>query len=589
VSATLQRLQERANAAASMRQVWAQRAQDILDAQNGPAREFLLDDSPYRSARCPRRAGKSFALASLALRTGELIPGARVLIISLTLKSTRDNYWTGPGSLHVLSARFGLNLRFNNTYLEWHHENGSSGRLAGAETKADIEKIRGALAEADLVILDEGKSFAPQLLEALYIDVIEPGLMTRDGKLVFAGTPGSIPSGRFFKATSPKSRLVSDDGLERDLGPTAIPWELRDSAKTAWVSHEACCGWAHGGIPGQTCTAGTELAYRDLPRHDLWSLHSWTIEDNRKVNPASDPNRQWRRALQTKKRNGWSDDHPTWRREYLGEWVTDRSDLVYAYGEAKAAGKQVTWRPLRSRENPTGLPPELGPWHLIMGLDFGFEDDFAVTLGAWSETAQELRQVAEFKSPHMLMDAQAAEIQRLIDLYGRPDVIVGDRGAQGKQWVLEMNQRYGFGILPAEKTQKADFQELLSSDFLAERIKILPDSELETELLALQWDLSKNSKEILARTGKLREDPECANHLADSWLYTWRYAYHFWSTARASEPEAGTTEYWDAREKAAQEAALRRRRIDALDPNGFARVRRQELPLTSESLPWRRP
>ena len=53
--------------------------------------------------------------------------------------------------------------------------------MAGAETKADIERLRGAAAEADICILDECKSFSPEHLNDLIENVVEPGLMTRDG------------------------------------------------------------------------------------------------------------------------------------------------------------------------------------------------------------------------------------------------------------------------------------------------------------------------------------------------------------------------------------------------------------------------
>ena len=561
MSAALRKIRDRAAAEVAARTRWSDRAQLILDAQYDPAREFILDPLPYKSLRCPRRAGKSFALASHALYTGELKPGSRVLIISLTLKSTRDNYWTGPGGLPVLNARFDLGLTFNNTYLEWAHENGSTGRLAGAETLADIEKIRGALAEADLAIVDEGKSFSPGLMEALYLDVLEPGLMTRDGRLVFAGTPGSIPMGRFYMATSPKSRITAEDGT--DLGPTAIPWELRYTPEYASLNHE-----------------------------DLWSLHSWTIRDNRKSSP-EDPERQWRRALATKRRNGWADDHPTWLREYLGEWVTDQTDLVYAYGTAKTAGKPVTWHPQRTKTNRSGLPSEAGPWHLVMGLDFGYEDDFAIVLAGWSEQTQELRHVYDFKSPHLLLDAQIAEIQRVIDTFGAPEVIVGDAGAQGKQWTLELNQRGSFGIVPAEKHEKNDFRELMNADFHAGRIKVIPDTDLEHELLGLQWDLSKDSKERLARTGRLREDPGCPNHLCDAFLYLWRYSAHYWARPFDSGPAPGTEEWHLVQEERAVSAAVARRADKARDPHGLRR-RPGESPLlnlegrTLEGS-WRRP
>src|SRR5688572_6974255 len=165
-----------------------------------------------------------------------------------------------------------------------------------------------------------------------------------------------------------------------------------------------------------------------------------------------------------------------------------------------------------------------------MGLDFGFEDANAAVLAAWSETAKELRHVADFKSPHLTIDQFTDEIFRLIDHYGTPEVMIGDNGGLGKMVIESLNQRYGLSIQPAEKREKNDHIELLNSDFWSGRIKVIPDTDLSDELTAHQWDLSKDSKERLARTGKLRESSRTQNHLCDAFLYLWRYCYHFWSS-----------------------------------------------------------
>lgn len=545
------RLADKADGITSDRETWAARAQAILAGANPVQRDFIKDRSGYKSLRCPRRSGKSYAMTSEALYSGESKPGTRVLIISLTLKSTKENYWSGaPGGLFVQNHRYGLGLKFNHTDLVWWHENGSRGRLAGAETRADVEYLRGAAAEADVCIIDECKSFAPDLLLELIRDVIEPGLLTRHGRLVMGGTPGSIPIGAFWEATSPTAR--GEDG-----SITCIPFK------------------ASGPL------------YDDLSpkkRKSLWSLHSWTIQDNLAI---EEERSQWERALANKARWGWSDDNPAWRREYLGEWVTDASELVYAYAAAKAAGKQVTWIPKRSKHNVTGLPEADGPWHLVMGLDFGYEDDNALVLAGYSEHTGHLRHVYDFKAPHMTADKFAEEILWAIEKYGAPEMVVGDAGALGKLLVETMNQRYGLSIQPAEKREKYDHIEMLNSDFWDERIQVIQGSDLEHELCGLQFDLSKNSKMILAHTGKLREDPSCPNHLCDALLYLWRFSYHYWSRPRVDAAPRGTPEWWAEQEKA-EEARIASRgpKGNADDPFGFKEIRRRERLRISKPGGW---
>lgn len=529
-----------------------EKAQVIYDGGTPVQRDLIDDMARFIGVLCPRRSGKTFAVVSKALHLCETKPGARVLIISLTLKSTVENYWSGaPGGLFAQNYAYSLDIKFNTSRYTWVHPNGSRGMLAGAETKADIEHLRGAAAEADLVIVDECKSFAPHHLNDLIENVVEPGLMTRGGQLIMAGTPGSIPLGPFYEATCLLARVGPDDNRR----PTCIRWQDRAN-------------------PGPAYAMFTTEEY-----DDLYSLHTWTIQDN-----LAAPH-QWRFALSAKRRRGWTDDHPTWRREYLGEWVNDAEDLVYKYLASNTDGK-CNWTPNKAH-GITGLPPEQGPWHLLLGLDLGFVDDCAMVLVAYSEQLKELRHVYDYKAPGMDAQTFAEEIVGIIDDYGQPDMIVGDFAGGSSKMILKMlNERYGLAIQPAEKREKNDYIELINGDFLSGRIKIIKGSELETELCGLQWDLSNDAKHVLARTGRLREDPKCPNHLCDSLLYIWRWSYHFYSSAPEKGPEKGTQEWIDLQEQQMLERALARRRTGRADPLGLSTLRQRDLLVTRDSLPW---
>lgn len=529
------------------------KAQLIFDGANPVQRFIITDLSRFIGVICPRRSGKTFANVSKALHLCESKPGARVLIISLTLKSTVENYWSGaPGGLFAQNHTYDLGIKFNTTRYTWVHPNGSRGMLAGAETKADIEHLRGAAAEADLVIIDECKSFAPSHLNDLVENVVEPGLMTRGGQMIMSGTPGSIPMGPFYEATCVLARNEAGK-------PTCIEWDKK--------------------------SGDTTPAYRDLTPdeyEDLYSLHSWTIQDN-----LAAPH-QWRFALSTKRRRGWSDDHPTWRREYLGEWVNDASDLVYAYAGANTL-QECNWKPDYERNGITGLPESDGPWHLLLGLDLGFVDDSAMVLIAYSEALREVRHVYDFKAPGMDSQAFTDEVLAIIDEYGQPEMIVADFGGGGARMLIEtLNQRYGLSIQAAEKKSKNDHIELLNGDFLQHRIKIIAGSDLEHELCGLQWDLSNDAKHILARTGRLREDPSCPNHLCDALLYIWRFSYHYYSRPQDAGPEKGSNEWMEQQEELMLQRALSKRKQGRGDPFGLARLA-QTRPMTRETMapsPW---
>lgn len=547
MSHVFQRLRARGEAAESDRAVWLARAQAVYDGLHRKQKS-VIDSAEsgykYLGIRCPRRSGKSFDLASLALYWGEKYPGSRVLIISLTLKSTIDNFWaSAPGGLFTQNDKYKLNIKWNNSRYTWEHENGSRGTLRGAETIADIERIRGALAEADIAIVDECKSFAPELLLQLVRDVLLPGLMTRDGILVLAGTPGSIPVGTFYEATAVGSRVDAICERCKKQHPTCIPVGEDDA-------------------PAYACFTTEE-------RKALWRLHTWTLQDNL-ASPGA-----WTRALADKMRAGWPDDHPAWLREYKGEWVTDASDLVYSYAAHKA---KCDWHPARAKGNPSGLPPEYGPWRYVLGIDLGYVDDSALVLCAYSEQLKELRHVYDYKAPGMTIDDFFDQIFEVFEKYGRPDAIIADTAGGGSKMLVEtLNQRYGLGVEPAKKTEKHDHIELVNSDFAMGRIKIIPGSDLAHELCGLQWDLSRESKLVLSRLGRLREDPNCPNHLCDALLYLYRYSYHFWSEARTPDILPGSEAFYKKLETDAVERAIARRKAERNDPHGLSRYARGDL------------
>lgn len=550
MSHLLQKLRNRGEAIASDKARWLERADAIYDGLHEPQRPIL--DSvkagyKYLGVRCPRRSGKSFALSSLALWFAERNPGARILVVSLTLKSTVDNFWAAaPGGLFAQNERYNLGIKWNNTRYSWVHENGSRGHLAGAETLADIERIRGALAEADIAIVDECKSFSPDLLAQLIRDVLSPGLLTRNGTLVLSGTPGSIPVGMFYEATSLAARTE----------------QVCERCKKA---HPTCVLVGEEGDPKFDCIKAQAEEDPDAPGIEaLYRLHSWELKDNL-ASPGA-----WKRALGDKMRNQWPDDHPAWRREYLGEWVTDASDLVYAYAANKDKPDFVTWSPVRTKGNPAGLPENLGPWRFVLGIDLGFVDDSALVLAAYSEQTRQLRHVYDYKSPGLTIDEFIDEVYEVIDRFGRPDAIVADVAGGGSKMLIEtLNQRYGLGVEAAKKTEKQDHIELVNSDFAAGSIKIIPGSDLAHELCGLQWDLSKDSKIILARTGRLREDPQCPNHLCDALLYLYRYSYHFWSVAPEIQVAPYTNDWWRQLEEQAVARAIAKKKGTNRDAHGL--------------------
>lgn len=480
-----------------------------LRANNSAQADVVVDSNYYCSACCPRRSGKTYCAVCAALITGESKPFAITIIISLNLKQLKRLYWDGgPSGIHALNRKYNVGLEFNSTDLKWTHRNGSIGYLMGTDKPEQLEQLLGM--EADLYIVDECKSFAPSVLEDLLENKIEPQRSSRKGKILLIGTPGSILTGPFYKATCPES--VDEEGK-----PYLVKYKTKD-------------------------TFGRET-------RDLWSFHTWNLEDNKARG------HQWEDAIRRKKNKKWADDEPTWLREYLGKWAISSDGLVSRYLLEKSTGK-VTWRPEPTESNPTGLPANRGPWRLIAGLDLGFESDTSLVVAAYSAKYRELRHVYDISQQHLLPDDVGELVVDTQKLFGKFEKIFVDHGNQGGSMLLHMLiQKYG---LPAEKSikrEKYDGIELQNSGFAAGEIKIIEGTTLEAQLCSIQWDLENDSKANLARNGKLQIDKKCKKDAFDAFLYLFRGAMHHYNNPQDDEiqPDYGTQEWqrkWEAEELA---------------------------------------
>jgi len=119
----IQKLAKKQKAVDAVTQEAQERIDRIIGGANPVQQRFIRDKSKRKSLRVPRRGGKSFAMSSNALLVGEEIPGARILIISLTLKSTKENFWNGPGGIKWQNHLYKLGLTYNETDCVWHHLN----------------------------------------------------------------------------------------------------------------------------------------------------------------------------------------------------------------------------------------------------------------------------------------------------------------------------------------------------------------------------------------------------------------------------------------------------------------------------------
>jgi hypothetical protein len=474
-------------------------------------RDFIEDPSRTKAALCPRRAGKSVASVSYMLDVALCKPDAQVLYITLTRGTAKRIAWSELKKLNRMFDLVDPQKGFHETDLIMRFENGSVIQLAGCETMADVEKFRGG--QYDLVIIDECASMNAELFMSLIVDAIMPTLSDRKGTLAIIGTPGRTLVGPFYEATGPVAFKVGPHPDQKQF-------------------------------PGIRYVMSRPYEER---REDKWddvmfsySFHRWMTKDN-VANPGI-----WEDQQRIKVMNGWADDHPQWRREYLGQWVADDSGFVYRY-----SADRNDWEPNTKAENQWGLPDD-HEWRFVIGIDLGYDDDTAIEVAAWSETSPDFYHLGVgVNMPGLDVAQLAAEVARLADEFD-PDVIVADRGGLGKMVVETLNRQYGLPVEAAEKSEKRDHIELLNSDLLRGRCKIRKGSTLAYQMSILQWD---------ERNPKI-EDRDTPNHACDAFVYVWRYCYHHFNRKKHVEIQVGSPEYWaEKMREAADKAGREKQRL----------------------------
>jgi hypothetical protein len=462
-------------------------AQRIRERYSPAQAAAASDRARFRAVLACRRTGKSYWAGSELVYKAITTPMSQCLYVTLTKGSGRGILWS---FLKQMNQQLGLDAHFHNTNLTAVYPGGGQIDILGAENRGEIDKIRGR--GYDLVIIDECKSFPPSVLEELMEEVIGPALIDRQGRFVLIGTPGAILSGPFYEIT------------DKFIGQTSRLWAKRAVHKGKFK----------------------------------WSVHKWGLKE-----AALDI--VYPEAMAMKESNDWPDDHPVWQREYLGKWVASDDALVYKY--EKYGDGRNTWTKDPNSDNAFGLPSG-HKWRFLLGLDLGFEDDFALEVAAYSDTHPNLYQVYDFKANHLILPEIAREIEVAIGIFGEFEIMIGDQGGLGKTLLATLAEQYGLSVIPAEKREKLDHIELLNSDLVSGRCKILEDSLLAEEMRVLQFD----------STG-VREHPGCANHACDAFLYLWRWAYHHFHGKKAEEPEKGTPEWNKAEDKRQFDRAVAQR------------------------------
>lgn len=274
------------------------------------------------------------------------------------------------------------------------------------------------------------------------------------------------------------------------------------------------------GTPGHVCTGPWYDASCGESRR--WRVHHWTIRENPHFPQAE------KYLWEVLEENGWDETTITYRREYLAEWVSDESVLVYRYAPSR---------------NLVDAAPETHV-HTI-GVDFGMVDECAWTVWGSPRYSRDVYALYSSKRQGLLPEEAAEQTAALCSRWN-PDVLVGDAGGLGKPYVVAFNRRYGDALNTfmqnAEKSEKRAHIELLNNDLMSPRAYLVGgDADpLADEWAHLPW---KNES-------RREEHDAYPNHCSDSALYGWRH-HSAYLAEKAPEPEPKLTpdsEEWIRRE-----------------------------------------
>lgn len=214
---------------------------------------------------------------------------------------------------------------------------------------------------------------------------------------------------------------------------------------------------------------------------------------------------------------------PAYKRMYLGEWVIDDDLLVSKF--------------LRERNLIAELPISKHRWTYHLGVDLGHSPDpSSFVVVCHREFDKKLYVLRSEEYLELDVTSVADKIKALDKVYDFSMMVVD--GAN-KQAVEEMRNRHGLPLISADKTGKADFIEMMNSDFIQGNM-VLVDSTtatLQAEMETLVWD-----EKLKRETGKREEHPACPNHNHDALLYIWRHSYNYAAREEVKKPKKGTPE-----------------------------------------------
>lgn len=433
--------------------------------------DFIMDPSKRKGLITPRRSGKSTVFAVWLIQEALKYPGRKQLYLGLTSESAESIIWTGEKMMRDMLEKYGIEFEYNQLKKIIKFSNGSTIRLMGVDqSPGQMRKLKGG--KYHMVIQDEMQDIeqdTKELLEEVLPQAVTDYMLDGGGIIACGGTPGTKMGENYWWLMT---KQLPDGSPDKRL-------------------------------PG-------------------WTVRSWTVSDNPYMR--EEYAAMCDELLKAKGPTYMEDSG--FKRQWLGRWVFESNNMVYKFEEKRNI----------INNNPEGvgfhanqtlinkLLSGSGEFVYRFGVDLGWEDAWALVVGAYHPHAKHFYIVECFKRNHVVYDDIGATLVAYHSKY-RPVNIIVDTGGGGKLVSESMRIKFALPIIGADKKAgKQDTVARMNSDFLSGAIQVVP-GEANKELVKEWQELLLDMKSL--RNGIWKEVQTKDNHLADSALYCYRDAVHY--------------------------------------------------------------
>lgn len=259
----------------------------------------------------------------------------------------------------------------------------------------------------------------------------------------------------------------------------------------------------------------------DCSRNPNWSSHNWTFWDNPFIASKSNKTHQelFDREL---KRRGVDKSDPSIQREWFGQWMLDIDSLVFKYNKEKNDYVDA----------PHGIN------NYIMGIDLGYDDADAICVLGWSDKSSTTYLVEEKITKHQGLTELVEQIEAMRKRYDFTKIVM-DTAGLGKKISEEVIRRYKINVIPAEKSRKLEYIELLNDSLRTGDLRAKESSRFAEDCLKVEWDMDKSTPD------KKRVSDRFHSDICDAVLYAWResYSYTHDKTPTKQAPKWGSPEW----------------------------------------------